>query len=287
MEIEISGKYARLLDNTIWAIMPSRLQRAITSLEMTGGQFEVRTNAELYSRRNKTAIIPVIGIITQRSNFWSVLFGDSTTDSIAAGLDAALADNSVSSIVLDIDSPGGSVYGVAELSQKIYEARNSKPIYAVTNSLMASAAYWIGSSAKKVYITPGGEAGSVGIIAVHADYSRMLDNAGVKVTIIQAGKYKSEGNPYQPLQNDAQQYIQSRVDDYYSMFIKSLARNRGVSQTKVRSNFGQGRVLGARQAVEAGMADGVATLDEVLTIAAKRTSSKAFMQSRVTLLKMR
>lgn len=287
MLINISGKYAKLLDGTIWAITPEALAAAIEALEISGANFRSTANTPLYTQVNNTAVIPIVGIITQRASFWSTLFGDPTADFIAAAIDAAVADNSISSIVLDVDSPGGSVYGMAELSQKIYEARSQKPIYAVTNSLMASAAYWIGSSAKKVYITPSGEAGSVGVIAIHADYSRMLDKEGVSVTIIKAGEHKSEGNPYQPLGDDAQQYIQGRVDDYYSMFVKSVARNRGVAPSQVKNNFGGGRVLGAKAAVAAGMADGVKMLSEVLAMAGKKLSTKAYAQSKLAVHKQR
>ena len=176
----------------------------------------------------------------------------------------ALKDESVSQILIDIDSPGGSVYGVAELADEIISARAQKPVIAIANSLAASAAYWIGACASEFYVTPGGEVGSIGVWQAHQDYSKAMDEAGVKTTLISAGKFKVEGNPYTPLDEDAQAFMQSRVDDYYAAFTKAVAKGRGVSIAQVRDGMGQGRVLGAEAALASNMVDGIASLDDVV-----------------------
>ena len=176
----------------------------------------------------------------------------------------ALADESVSQILIDIDSPGGSVYGVAELAEDILSACSQKPVIAIANSLAASAAYWIGCSAAELYVTPGGEVGSIGVWQAHFDYSQAMAAEGVTPTLISAGKYKIEGNPYAPLDSDAQGFMQSRVDDYYATFTKAVARGRGAPLSQVRDGMGQGRVLGADAALAANMVDGIATFDDVV-----------------------
>jgi len=113
-------------------------------------------------------------------------------------------------------------------------------------------------------VTPSGEVGSIGVVAAHMDISKMAESAGLKVTLVSAGKYKTEGNQFEPLSDEARAALQVRVDDYYAMFVKAVARNRGVSPADVRNGFGEGRVVGAKQAVALGMADRVATLDETL-----------------------
>jgi signal peptide peptidase SppA len=170
----------------------------------------------------------------------------------------------VGQILIDIDSPGGSVYGVVELADEIQSARSQKRIVAVANSLAASAAYWIGCSASEFYVTPGGEVGSIGVWQAHQDYSQALDEAGVKTTLISAGKFKVEGNPYSPLNDEAQSFMQSRVDEYYAAFTKAVARGRGVPISQVREGMGQGRVLGAAAALAQNMVDGIATFNDVL-----------------------
>ncbi|MCC7371633.1 MAG: S49 family peptidase, partial [Chloroflexi bacterium] len=128
----------------------------------------------------------------------------------------------------------------------------------------ASAAYWIASSADEIVVTPSGEVGSIGVFTAHEDISAALEAEGVTVTLISAGKYKTEGNPFEPLSEEARGAIQARVDDYYSMFVRAVARGRGVKPADVRGGFGQGRVVGADEAVRLGMADRVGTMAQTV-----------------------
>jgi signal peptide peptidase SppA len=132
----------------------------------------------------------------------------------AAAFRQALADPSIGGIVISVDSPGGSVYGVPELVAEIYRARGQKPVVAVADSMAASAAYWIACQAEQVYVTPGGEVGSIGVLTAHADMSQALANEGVSVSVISAGRYKAEASPYAPLTDEARAAIQARVDEY-------------------------------------------------------------------------
>ncbi len=186
----------------------------------------------------------------------------------------ALSDDTVGQILIDIDSPGGSVYGVAELADQIQAARSQKPVVAIANSLAASAAYWLGCAASEFYVTPGGEVGSIGVWQAHFDYSQAIASEGVKPTLISAGKYKVEGNPYEPLNDEARGFMQSRVDDYYGAFTKAVAKGRGMPIASVRDGLGQGRVLGADAAVAQKMVDGISTFDDVIAAMQKRTRSQ-------------
>jgi signal peptide peptidase SppA len=201
--------------------------------------------------------------------------GSTSTQKFTSALRQVLADDTVGQILIDIDSPGGSVYGVAELATEIVKARAQKPVVAVANSLAASAAYWIGCSAGEFYVTPGGEVGSIGVWQAHFDYSKALEEEGVKPTLISAGKFKVEGNPYAPLDEEAQGFMQSRVDDYYAAFTKAVAKGRGVPITQVRDGMGQGRVLGADAALAQNMVDGIASFDQVLSKMHKDAASSA------------
>jgi signal peptide peptidase SppA len=223
-------------------------------------------------------------VVTQRGNMVDDISGpgSTSTQQFTSVLRQMLADDMVGQILIDIDSPGGSVYGVSELASEIVKARAQKPVIAVANSLAASAAYWIGCSASEFYVTPGGEVGSIGVWQAHFDYSKALEEEGVKPTLISAGKFKVEGNPYVPLDKQAQAFMQSRVDDYYNAFIEAVAQGRGVSASEVRSGMGEGRVLGADAALAAGMVDGIATFDDVLAkMQASVRSTKPRSQSRL------
>lgn len=211
-----------------------------------------------------TAVIPITGPIQYRSDLWSMFGITTAVEDLQKALRSALADEAVKSIVLDIDSPGGSVDGVDEFAAEIRGAREVKPITAVANTWAASAAYYIAAQASEVVVTPSGEAGSIGVILVHADYSKMLEAEGITPTIIRTPARKAEANPYEPLTSDAREHLQSQVDEYYGMFVDAVAAGRRVPASKVRADFGGGRMLLAREAVRLGLADRVATLDTVL-----------------------
>jgi signal peptide peptidase SppA len=210
------------------------------------------------------AVIPVFGTIVQRAGMMTEWCGGTSTQQVSRALKDALADETVSQILMEFDSPGGSVYGVAELGAEIYDARKAKPVIGAINSLSASAGYWLSAQCSEVYCTPGGEAGSIGVWMAHEDWSKAMEEWGISTTLISAGKYKVEGNPYQPLSDEAKAHLQSRVDDYYAAFTKAVARGRGVGIEAVRSGMGQGRVLGAEAALAEKMIDGIATVGDVV-----------------------
>jgi capsid assembly protease len=193
-------------------------------------------------------------------------------DSFRAALAQAAADKSVEAIVLDVDSPGGTVAGAAETAAAVASAASIKPVTAVANTLMASAAYWIGSQATNIVMAPSGEAGSIGVLALHENRSAMLERMGVEITIQHAGRYKAEGNPFQPLDDAARAARQNRIDAAYDTFTSAVASGRGRTVEAISGGFGEGRVMDAGPAVAAGLADRIATLDEVIAEYAGRRS---------------
>lgn len=285
---------ARLVQETPWAILPSKLA-VMTELvsfwagggKLTEDQVKERIGALDARPSNRqagsVAVLPLWGIVNQRMNLMSAMSGGTSTEMFTRAFNAAVNDPGVKAIVIDTDSPGGGVYGVAELFETIYKARARKPIVAVADSLMASAAYWIGVAAEEIVVAPSAELGSIGVLAMHADMSGAYEMAGIKNTIISAGKYKTEGSEFSPLEDEAREAIQSRVNDYYDMFVASVAKARGVSVREVREGFGQGRVVGARQSVALGMADKVATLDDTVRRLGGSTSLAAIDAADVTL----
>lgn len=259
----------------LWAMEPNKLQTVagFLAFKARGGMYSPEdlaarvpdSRARAAARGpGGVAVLPMHGVISQRMGMMEEISGGTSTDALAADFRAALGDSTVSAIVFDCDSPGGGTYGVDELASEIRAARGVKPIVAQVNSLCASAAYYLASQADEVVMTPGGEAGSIGVYAIHEDLSQMLENEGVKPTLIKAGKYKAETNSLSPLTPDARDYIQGRVDLAHDAFVKAVAAGRKTSQANVRENFGQGRMFGAEAAVKAGLADRIAPLQETL-----------------------
>lgn len=208
------------------------------------------------------AVIPIYGTILPKPVFSLSGGGGTSLSKFMSQFNAADSDPSVGSILLDVDSPGGSADLVPEAAAMIRNA--SKPVTAIANTMAGSAAYWLASQADELAVSPSGSVGSIGVFARHTDVSRALDADGVTVTLLSAGPHKVEGNPYQPLSDSARTAIQASVDEFYDMFTADVARGRGIAQADVEGAFGGGRMVLARAAVDAGMADRIATFDSVV-----------------------
>lgn len=283
-------KYSRVLatiTESPWAILPEKLDAIVelVQLRAAGVELGAVASARPASKVTKSVgVLPIYGVIMQRMNMFTEFSGGTSTDELTADLRALVNDDSVSRIVLDIDSPGGSVYGVQELAAEIRAAREIKPITAVANSLAASAAYWLGSQASEFLVTPSGDVGSIGVIATHVDYSQANEAAGYAVSHITAGQFKAEGNPDEPLNDEAREAMQARVDAYYEAFVSDVAAGRGISAETVRADYGEGRVFGAKQALAMGMVDRIATLNEAIYTPTPSRSNRT-AAARLTVLR--
>jgi signal peptide peptidase SppA len=173
----------------------------------------------------------------------------------------AVANPEISAIVMNVDSPGGYVDMVPEVARELRTMRAQKPIVAVANQQMASAAYWLGAQASEIVVTDSGEVGSIGVYQIHKDVSRALAMDGIKPTIISAGRYKVDGNPYEPLSDSAREDAQHAVDHYYSMFTQAVAKGRNATQEEVQAGYGEGRQLVAADAKKANLVDRIDTLE--------------------------
>lgn len=277
-----------------WAILPNKLAilEEIVYRHVRGeklGEEEVQERIHGAARppdRNissdgspKTvAILPLFGTIFPRANMMTDVSGATSADRFGMQFSELVDNPDIGAIILDVNSPGGQVKGIPDVSNRIYEARGKKPIVAVSNYLMASAAYWIGTAADEIVVTPDAEIGSIGAFAVHQDVSKALEQDGIKVTLIKEGKFKTEGNPYEPLSDEAFAVIQSRVREAYDSFVGAVARNRDVSLEDVVKGFGEGRVVGAKQAIRLGMADRIETLEQTVARLFKGMNSASHTQ---------
>lgn len=271
----------REVADSLWAIRPVTLAviRDLLDYRSQGyrlsaeevqeriGVVEARSSAAKTAGGGAVAVLPLYGIIAKRaSSFQSVSSPSGTgVDAFTQMFRKALADPEVASILIEVDSPGGTADMVQELADEIRGARGRKPIVAIANTMAASAAYWIASQADEIVVTPSGRVGSIGVYAAHEDLSGALEQEGVKVTLISAGKFKTEGNPFEPLSEEARVHFQEMVDECYASFLSSVAKGRGVTADDVKANFGEGRMVSAKAAVTAGMADKVDTFDATVS----------------------
>ena len=274
----------RIIDILIspWAIVPEKLFeiQEIYSTHLRGDKTDfdfvkARINEHsgpiddtaVFAIINDTAIIPIQGIIAKRMNLLTQISGGVSAQLVGRDIKEALANNTIKSILLDIDSPGGTIDGTQELADIIFAGRGQKPIVAYSDGMIASAAYWIGSAADRIYISGDTvTVGSIGVVASHIDYSRYEEKIGIKTTEIYAGKYKRIASQYQPLSEEGRQTIQDQVDFLYTVFVNEVAKQRSVSAEKVLENMADGKIFIGNQAISAGLVDDMATLDRLINI---------------------
>lgn len=216
------------------------------------------------TKRGVIAVIPVSGVIAHRMNALEESSGGTSCEGLGRMIDTVAADAGIGTIVYRFNTPGGTVPGVMELAAKMFALRGQKTQIAVVDDLCASAGYWLASQCDEIVCIPSGMAGSIGVFSAHQDLSKLLEQEGVKVTLIKAGKFKTEGNPFEPLTDEAKAVMQARVDEAYAQFVKDVARGRGVSVADVRGGYGEGRALTAKDAKAAGLVDRIATFDDTL-----------------------
>lgn len=265
----------------IQGILAERLSGNLPSADVIAGRIAEERDLRAATARQgggrvgAIAVLPIYGVLMQRADMMMEMSGGTSTESLSKAFRALMADPSVGTIVLDIDSPGGGVYGVQELAEEILKARGQKRVVAVANSMAASAAYWLAAPAEEIVVTPGGEVGSIGCYMIHEDWSGAYEQAGVAPTIIQFGANKTLGTDVAPLSDEAREYLQTRVDRYGEAFVTGVAKARGVSRATVMKDFGQGKIFGAKDAVALKMADRVGTLEETLVRLAGRAGSRS------------
>jgi capsid assembly protease len=266
----------------VWAILPSALERMLTApsplapLPESGegdrpsprpspsdGEGVVAMTRP-GPKSGRVARIPIVGTISRRDSMWSSMFGGASVERLTQQMREVAADDSISTVLLDIDSPGGTIDGVPELAAEVRRLRESKHVIAMANSMAASAAYWVASQADEIVAAPEALVGSIGVFIEHDDWSAAMEGAGIKTTYIKAGKYKTDGNPFEPLSDDARTHLQGLVDDAYDLFVADVAKGRGTSAATVRSGYGEGRVLMAKEAKAAGMIDRIAGYQETI-----------------------
>ena len=242
----------------LWAIRPSTLELIIEAQKhgikpAAAAQFATQQDGT-------TAIIPVYGVLDKYDSILLRMFGGTSLEDVSHAFKQAIANPAIKAIHFDIDSPGGSINGVSELSDLIFSNRGKKPITAAANGLMASAAYWIGSAADSITLSSATTiVGSIGVLSRHIDTSQREKAAGVLVTDITAGKYKAVTSQHKPLSDTGRETIQDQVDTIYSIFVEDVARNRGTSTDFVRAHMADGRIFIGQQALDHGLADSMQT----------------------------
>jgi ClpP class serine protease len=255
--------------SSLWAIHPGWLDRITAALDPSNLPLEAAARDRAPSgpavqRDGGIAILPLTGVLSPNPDPFERFFG--ATDTIAWGraFSGLVADPDVSIIVVPVNSPGGDYCNTPEVSDLVFSARQKKQVIVVVSGMMASAAFWIGSSAGEVYASPSTEVGSVGVLALHRDYSLANAQQGVTPTLVTSSRFKGERSPDFPLGAEAKSELQRRVDQAGQEFHLALARNRNTSPATVATKYGEGRMMPTKSALQIGMIDGVCSVDDLI-----------------------
>jgi len=277
-------KYSRYIGRVTrqpWAITPEKflVLADLMQLKASGetlsdeeiaariGDGEMRAEVDRERRGQEdgsVAVIPIVGVIAYRGESFAASSGGTSVQALGRAVKMAATDETIKSVILDIDSPGGSVEGIPELAAQIAQLAAIKPVTAHINALAASAAYWLASQATEIVSMPSGAGGSIGVYMLTVDESEALVKEGIKVNAISYGDYKLEGAPWEPLSDEGRAHLQAQVDAVGKIFVMAVAKGRGVTAAEVQKNFGQGRVYSAKEMLTRGMIDRIATFDETL-----------------------
>lgn len=276
--------------NAPWAIVPDRLLeiQAIYAAHVRGerqdleavaarlGRATLENDPQGYIVQDGVAIVPLQGVLSKRANMFSDISGGASHELFARDVARAAADPMVSAILIDADTPGGTVSGTVQSAEAVRAARQLKPTAVWASGLMASAGVWIGVEGELVVAGDAATGvGSIGVVATHVDVSQAERMMGRKTTEITAGKYKRIASAYQPLSEAGREAIQAEVDYLYSVFVDAVAAARNTTPADVLARAADGRMFYGQQAIDAGLVDQIATQDETLRELRSRAASRA------------
>jgi len=239
----------------------ARVNPPVAQIEAELGRELVNDNN--YQIEDGVAIIPVIGPIFRYADMFTQISGATSVTSLTKSFDAALNDDAVNSILLNIDSPGGEANGINEFAEKIFESRDIKPIESYVSGSGCSAAYWIASATRKITSDDTASIGSIGVAAVIQDTEEADAREGIKN--IKFVSSKSPNKRPDLNTDEGRNVIQENIDAMADVFIEKVARNRGVTANDVVERFGHGGVSVGRQAVNCGLADQLGSYNSALS----------------------
>lgn len=267
------GEIASLIENEVHGISTGSSRQfeeighpPISEVLPLASQGSFSGSARTETAPSKIAVLNLYGTIAQRMNLMMSFSGGTSTQVFGAVFDEVIADPDVSTIVIRVNSPGGEVPGVEELSDKIFKARGEKKIIAHVDPMMASAATWIATAADEIIAAPSAlTIGSIGVMSVHYEGTKRHEDAGDTYTMIRSVPGKAEGTQYEELTAEYHKHLQERANAIHEKFVAAVARNRGVSIAKVEKDFGAGRTMMAEPALKSGLIDRIATFEDLLS----------------------
>ena len=254
----------------------TRLTDAVSGISLDAGQmaeplalFGDDEDAEprpvrSYQVTNGIAVLPVSGTLVSKTRSLQPYSGMTGYNGIVARLQQAMSDPGVDGILLDLDTPGGTVAGAFDCADIIARVRDIKPVWALANDMNCSAGQLIASAASRRLVTQTARTGSVGVMMAHSNYGEALKTNGVEVTLIYSGVHKVDGNPYGKIPKAVRDDFQSKIDATRQLFAEKVAGYMGVSVQAILDT--EAAVFTGQESVEQGLADELVNNTDALSV---------------------
>lgn len=226
-----------------------------------------------HSTKKGVAWIKIYGVISQDNNS-SPFTRPSGASAIAKRIRDAGEDKNVKAIVLDINSPGGTVASVQNIYSEILKAKQNKKVVALFRDVAASGGFYVAMAADKIVAEPGTITGSVGVIMQTSNLEGLFEKIGVKMIPITSGKYKDIGSAYRPMTEEEKALLQDMVDDTYSQFFEAVKAGRPQVNEDVLRQYTDGRVFTGQRAFNLGFVDQLGGEDTALQLAGELAGIK-------------
>lgn len=222
----------------------------------------VERGRKAFPQIGNVAVLELTGTLVNRLGSVNPLCGMTGYDGLRTQLMSAVNDPQVKALAAYVDCPGGEVTGCFDLADQFREAASEKPLWAIVDGCCCSAAYALMSGASKITVSSTGYVGSIGVITAHWDFSKMLEEEGVKVSLLYAGPHKADGNEYNPLPDEVRAEFQAEIDAVYEQFVALVAAGGRLGENAVRAT--ESRSYLAAEAVRLKLADAVMSPSEAL-----------------------
>lgn len=254
----------------LWAIESTQFHGLVSVLNRTdltaiaaAAPERPQRQRDQFQRQDRVAIIDIVGPMVKHPTLFGMFFREAVTTEIRGQLQAAVADRDIESIILRIDSPGGLVAGTADLAEEVRRAAGRKRTIAFIEDIGASGAYWVASQASKIFVNRTGLVGSIGVLHVLIDESKLADRLGLRVIPVSTGFAKETGVPGAPISDEQIADHQRVVDAIFKQFGGAVMRGRRMLQAQFDA-VSTGQIFVGEEAISLGLADGIASFNDVV-----------------------
>ena len=212
-----------------------------------------------YQVINGIALYGIKGKMLSEGNFFTRWFGIASYDQIGHDLGQMAEDEEVEKVLISMNTPGGSVHGISDLSDTWNRLNAIKPVTVHTSGMLASAGMWLASNSTKIYASEVADIGSIGAVMQHVSYQEALKKEGIKVTEIKSAPLKHVGSPAKDLTEEEREHLQSQIMEADALFKKQLFQTR----PQILTSAFTGATFSAAESLQMGLIDGINTFNQV------------------------